>query len=216
MTTATLPPVPLPPVPDRFVPETVTYPPQQGDWTYDDYARFTPEYGDGTVASGFRYEVLEGRLVTSPTPFPKHQSIVGNLGGHLNSYLRPRRLGRVVAAPIDVLLAEKVVVQPDLVVILKDRLHIIETKNIVGPPDLLIEILSPSTAGRDVRDKFDLYARYGGREYWLVDPVAETVEVYVLRDDVYALLGRFQQGEHVASEVLPELRVAVSDVFEGP
>ena len=129
--------------------------------TYDDYAK-TPE--------DERWELLDGELIMAAAPNMKHQSVQSNTDWHVQRFVRDRDLGRVFNAPTDVVLSEHDVVQPDLVFVSSEREHIITDANIQGAPDLVVEILSPSTASRDWRDKLDLYARHGVAEYWLDGP----------------------------------------------
>lgn len=182
-------------------------PPPAGAWTYEDYARL-PD-------NGFRYEVIDGGLLMSPAPLMGHQMISAALLAALRSHVRRHRLGLVVAAPVDVQLGDRATpVQPDLVFVARERLAIVGRERIEGPPDLVVEILSPATAARDRGLKFDLYAASGVREYWLVDPDELSLEVYVLRGRAYAPLGLYRPDETAASEVLPDLKLKVKAVFE--
>jgi Uma2 family endonuclease len=182
-------------------------PPPDGAWTFDDYARL-PD-------NGFRYEVIDGALVMSPAPLMGHQIISAALMSALRAYVRRHRLGIVVAAPVDVQLGDRATpVQPDIVFVARERLHIVGRERIEGAPDLVVEILSRSTAARDRGLKFDLYAASGVREYWLADPDERTLEVYVLRGQAYAPLGSYRPGEVAASELLPSLKLKVKELFE--
>ena len=123
---------------------------------------------------------------------------------------RGRPLGQIYFAPIDVRLGDHTLV-PDIVFVSRDRLSIVGQKAIVGAPDLVVEILSPSTRRRDLGRKEELYAEYGIREYWVVDPKARSVSVYVLRDGRYKELP--QEGGIARSEVLPVLAIDVAPLF---
>ena len=181
------------------------WPPPQGEWTYDDYARL-PD-------NGMRYEVIEGDLYMSPAPRPRHQRAVGRLYTKLANYLESRSLGEALMSPIDVRFPDVAdPVQPDIVFIPADRADMVADKWIEGVPDLLIEVLSPSNPGHDRRIKFGAYARAGVREYWIVDPDARTIEVNVLRGKAFALLASFAAADEVRSEVLPGFGVTVGDV----
>ena len=182
-------------------------PPPDGAWTFDDYARL-PD-------NGFRYEVIDGALVMSPAPLVRHQTTFRQLFKHLVRHVERRRLGEVWSAPIDVVLGDRATpVQPDIVFVARERLHIVGRERIEGAPDLVVEILSRSTAARDRGLKFDLYAASGVREYWLADPDERTLEVYVLRGQAYAPLGSYRPGEVAASELLPDLKLNVKELFE--
>lgn len=183
------------------------WPPSQGMWTYDDYARL-PE-------NGFRYEVIQGALYMSPAPRPRHQRAAFRLAHLLEACLESTPAGEVYLAPIDVILPGLAdPVQPDLIFIAAERLDIVSEIRIEASPDMIAEVLSPATAQRDRTLKFDTYARAGVREYWIVDPApnARTVEVYVLRGEAYALAGTFGPGDVMVSEVLPDCGLKV-DAF---
>ena len=171
--------------------------PAQGDWTYEDYRRLPDD--------GWRYEVLRGELRMTPAPSWGHQQAVLNFGFLLKLHLREGDLGEASLAPIDILLPGGLAspVQPDVVFITRERIAIIHENFVEGAPDLVLEVLSPSNWLTDRRDKFQLYAEAGVREYWVADPKAQTIEVFVLRDGAYELLGKFGLGERARSEVLP-------------
>ncbi len=181
------------------------WPPPQGEWTYDDYARL-PD-------NGMRYEVIRGDLYMTPAPIPKHQKAVANLYGYLWEYLKKQPIGEIFFAPIDVLLPDLASpVQPDLLFITQDRLDIVKEKFIEGSPDLIVEVLSPGSHTLDRRTKFETYARAGVREYWLVDPDSRTIEIFVLRGQAYAPLGSFGPEERTRSEVLAEFGVKAAEI----
>ena len=117
-----------------------------------------------------RYELLNGELIEYPSPKEIHQSVLGNLYLILAKFIRERSLGKVYFSPFDVVLSDTNVVQPDILFISNERADIITPDNVQGAPDLVVEILSPATAERDRTVKLDLYATYGVKEYWIVDP----------------------------------------------
>ncbi len=141
-----------------------------GDLTYDDYVRLPDD--------GRRYEIIDGELEVSPAPNPRHQRVSAKFFAILHNHVEERRLGQVYYAPIDVLLARDSIVQPDLVFVAAARELIITERAIEGPPDLVVEILSPWSDRRDRVTKARLFARYGVRQYWIVDPEARTLEMY--------------------------------------
>ncbi|MCC6792702.1 MAG: Uma2 family endonuclease [Thermomicrobiales bacterium] len=141
--------------------------------TYEDLLK-TPE-GDGN-----RYELLGGEIFVTASPSKKHVWLVNLLTFELTAQLRGRNLGQVFAGPVDVRLTPHDVVVPDIVFIRQERLHIFGERCIEGAPDLIVEVLSPSTRSRDLTIKMQLYARTGVQEYWLVDPDLSTITVYVL------------------------------------
>jgi Uma2 family endonuclease len=160
-----------------------------------------------------RYEILEGDLRMVPAPEIYHQRISRNLEVALFDHIRKRDLGELLDAPCDVVLSQENVVQPDILFVCRDRLGIIGKKNIEGAPDLVIEILSESTRSRDLDIKSKLYAKYGVREYWVVDPLAKSVEVLVWTEAGYASAGVFPHTARLSSPLLPDLDLAVCNIF---
>src|SRR6266566_8559280 len=157
--------------------------PSHGSWTYDEYAALPDD--------GQRYEIVNGVLVMAPAPSPEHQAIVLEIASYLRIHIKLASLGRVFPAPIDVDLGPKNVFQPDVVVVLNTHLDRVAEKKIVGAPDLVVEVASPSTAAYDRLTKYDIYARSGVAEYWIVKPTSRTVEVLVLENREYRSLGLF-------------------------
>jgi Uma2 family endonuclease len=179
--------------------------PTQGLWTYDDYAAL-PEDGQ-------RYEIVNGVLVMAPAPSPEHQAIVVRLAHYLFAHVELAQLGRVFTSPIDVELGPKHLYQPDIVVVLKAHEGIIHEKKIVGVPDLMIEVTSPSTAAFDRLTKYEIYARAGIAEYWIVKPTARSIDVMVLDAGEYRLFGTFTGKSLLPSQVIPNLPVQVEQFF---
>ncbi len=172
--------------------------------TYADYCR-TPD--------DERYELLDGELVMVPAPSTGHQRIDTRLGALLHVFVNEKDLGEVFHAPFDVVLSETDVVQPDLLFISNERAYIITPANARGAPDLVVEILSPSTATRDRTRKRALYARYGVREYWLVDPDTRTVTVLLLDDGAFAEVARYGAGQTLTSPTLAGFTANLDDIF---
>ena len=129
---------------------------------------------------GMRYEIIDGELFMSASPIARHQVISMNLV-LLLAGLQRKFGGRVLAAPIDVVLGPHDIVVPDIIYVRKERLAIIGEARVDGAPDLIVEILSPSTRDRDLREKAMLYAKSGVASYWIVDPVEETVTLHRLK-----------------------------------
>lgn len=174
-------------------------------FTYDDY-KHTPD--------NERYELINGELIImAPAPRTAHQLVEGKLGSRLFIFVETNELGWVFFAPTDVVLSDTVVVQPDLLFISKERLRIITEDNIRGAPDLVIEIPSPSTAGRDRTIKRTLYAIHGVREYWQVDTDAKTVTVLLLGADGYELVGIYGEGQTLTSPILTGFSLNLDDIF---
>lgn len=180
--------------------------PAQARVTYEDY-RQLPE-------DGKRYEVLDGELVVSPSPSRRHQELSKRLLYHLYRHVEvEQRRGEVYHAPFDVVLAEDNVVQPDLIYVAEERKALFSQRGLEGAPDLVVEILSPSTRARDVGAKRSIYARFGVRELWLVDPERDAVDVFHLTGRDLALVASQARDGTLRSAVLPELRVDLASVF---
>ncbi len=161
-----------------------------------------------------RRELIYGDFYLLPSPSTRHQFILASLGVNLVSFVRGNALGVVVWAPMDVVLSDLNVVQPDILYISNERRDIITENNISGAPDLVVEILSPSTASRDRELKLNLYARFGAREYWIVDPDGSSVQVRDLGVGGYDTIRSYDSGE-VESLVIPEFRIAIDEIFAG-
>ena len=179
--------------------------PPQGSWTYEVYA--------GLPDDGHRYEIVNGVLVMAPAPDLGHQSIVLRLSYYLFAHAELAGLGRVFAGPVDVELGSKNVFQPDVVVILNAHLDRMTQKKIIGAPDLVVEVASPSTAAYDRLTKYERYAHAGITEYWIVKPTTRTVEVLVLEHGEYRSLGIFHGQQTLPSRVVPGLPVRVEQFF---
>ena len=149
-----------------------------------------------------RYELLHGALVMAPAPREIHQSILGRLHIDMGVFLDEHNLGYIYFSPFDVVLSDENVVQPDLLFISNERAHIITPENIQGAPDLVVEILSPATAERDRSVKFELYAQHGVHEYWIVDPDARTITVFLLDGGAFEEVDTYSEGETLTSPML--------------
>ena len=174
--------------------------------TYEDYAA-TPE--------GDRYELIDGELIVAAAPNIPHQSTQSNVDWRVQTFVRNHDLGTVFNAPTDVVLSEHDTVQPDLMFVSKERERIITRANIQGAPDLVVEILSPSSIRRDWRDKFDMYERHGVREYWLIDPDRRMAWVFMLREGVFEEAGRYGEDDTLVSPTLSGFELELTEVF-GP
>ena len=161
---------------------------------------------------GDRHELIDGELFVTPVPVTTHQRVSINLTLALGSYAHGEGLGEVHAASSGVRFQPDTLVVPDLCFVAQGRLHIVGEKTIDGPPDLIIEILSPGTRRRDLTVKRSLYARFGVKEYWLVDPDAKSVTVLTLTDGQFAPVPQRDDGV-VRSLVLPELVLTLAQVF---
>ena len=136
-------------------------------------------------SDGKRYELHEGEIYMTAAPRPRHQQVVANLHLILAAHVRRLGLGEVFLSPIDVILADVTVVEPDLVYLEAARLGRVSDRGIEGPPTLAIEVLSPTTAAADRGVKLQLSAKYGVPHYWIVDPDARIIETYRLAGSSY-------------------------------
>ena len=179
--------------------------PKQGLWTYNDYAALPDD--------GQHYEIVNGVLFMTPSPSIAHQEAAFEIASYLRTHVKLAGLGRVFMSPVDVELAPNVVVQPDVVVVLNASLGKITATRIIGAPELVVEVASPSTSGYDRREKQDAYARAGVLEYWVANIEARAVEVLVLEAGIYHSLGVFQGKATLPSQVLPEFAALVEQFF---
>ena len=162
---------------------------------------------------GRRYEIYDGEVFVVPSPLPFHQLVAQNLEDMFRAWVR-RHGGIVLISPIDIVLSEYDVVQPDLVFFTPARQHLVRLKQAIRvPPDIAVEILSPSTAATDRGRKMQLLARYGVPEYWLVDPDARTVEAYRLRGGIYGLVQSASGADAVRSVEAPGLECPLAELF---
>jgi len=180
--------------------------PPQGQWSYADYLRLPDD--------GRRYEIIEGVLYVANAPCYEHQYTVGEVAFALRLVVKQHQSGVVLEAPFEVHLAEKTkAVQPDVLFIRTENQPAVGTQVFEGVPDLVVEVISPSSIRLDRTVKFDAYERAGVPEYWIVDPKARLVEVYTLARGEYALLGQYTGDEIVTSQVLAGLQVKASTLF---
>jgi len=150
-----------------------------------------------------------------PAPREVHQRASGGLFVALWSFARDHQLGRVYGAPFEVILSDLATpVQPDILFISAERVdEIVTPLRVEGPPDLIVEILPPSNWMDDRRLKFELYEDAGVREYWIVGTDKPAIEVFVLQQGSYQLLGRWGADETARSEVLAGFEVVIEDIF---
>lgn len=184
-----------------------THPARRG-WSYAEFARLPDD--------GNRYEVIDGELCVTPAPNPIHTRIAFKLASLLEAFVALHRLGWVTPAPVDVLLGDDDYVQPDVVFVRRERGVDITERGIEVPPDLVVEVLSPSTAFRDRGVKRERYAAFGVPEYWIIDPVAHRAEVYRLAEesDVPAIVAT-ERFEWQPVPGGPVMTVVLSDFIHG-
>ncbi len=162
---------------------------------------------------GNLYEILDGELIMAAAPNLRHQEVALNIANIMRAFVRSKKLGKVFISPVDVVLGDDLT-EPDVVFVSKEHKEIMGRERITGAPDLVVEVLSLSTSMRDLRYKWDLYARSGVHEYWVVNPEAETVEVLTLVEGAYQrhLLAE-NEGAVITSKILDGFSVPLADVF---
>ncbi len=163
---------------------------------------------------GKRYEIIEGELFVTPAPRSLHQVVVANLHLALGQFVKDKGLGRVFVAPLDVVLSEFDVVEPDLLYISKARGSQLTEANLRGAPDLAVEILSETTAKVDRTAKLKLYARFGVQEYWIIDPEGPSVEIYRRRQKRLALVSNLSEGDTLTSPLFPGFSLLLHQLVE--
>ena len=179
--------------------------------TYDDFVQFPDD--------GKRHEIIDGVHYVTPSPRLRHQDLVGRLYIEIALYLRTHpSAGRVFLSPLDVVLSYYDVVEPDLLFIAADQAGIMTEKNIQGAPALVVEVLSKSTRKRDAQTKRRLFERTGVREYWLVDPELDTVQIF--RPSADKRLSRVEElsaedGGTLTTPLLPGCAIDIRELFRA-
>ena len=174
-------------------------------YTYEDYAK-TPE--------GEWFEVHDGEIIPRQPTTTAHQRVSVKLGARVGAFIDGRKLGEAYWRPLDVVLTDCDIVQPDFLFVSNERRGVITELNLRGAPDLAVEILSPSTAAYDKGYKRDLYEKHGVKEYWMADMDSRTITVLRLNAaGVFELVGVYGEGDMFESSVLAGFAVRVSEVF---
>lgn len=178
--------------------------PSQTRYTYNDYLHL-PEDN--------RYEIIDGALYMVPAPLTYHQKVSIKLASILNEHAEERTLGEVYPTPIDVIFTDSDIVQPDIIFISNENMSILKRENVQGAPDLVVEILSPSSRKRDREQKHELYSRFGVKEYWITDPDSQMIDLYTLQNQSLILHNSYQQADTLQSIILPELSFPLTSIF---
>ncbi|HEV2107853.1 MAG TPA: Uma2 family endonuclease [Thermomicrobiales bacterium] len=175
-------------------------------WTYADLLAMPEDMSR-------RYEILGGELFVSPSPNIAHQVVLYELYLRLAMHVRERDLGYLLAGPVDVRRSEYEVVVPDILFVRKERAHIIRLgeQSITEPPDLMVEVVSPSSQRRDRTQKLALYAAFGVQEYWIVDPLRRAFAAFSLRDGTYEPLP--EERGVFRSRVVEGFEINLADLF---
>jgi len=179
--------------------------PAQGSWTYEDYCRIPDD--------GKRYEVIRGVLHVSPSPGARHQRVLMHLLWELHRYVASKGLGEVLVSPFDVQLPGLATpIEPDIIYVSRERAPIVKEPYILGPPDLVVEVLSPSNTRQYLRTRLEVFAEGGIEECWVVDPDARRIDVHVREGTLYRLHGSFGADDTARSKVLGGFEVPVASV----
>ena len=173
-------------------------------YTYDDYANL-PE--------GKPYRLINGNLVMSPSPTVYHQQILLKISVSLSNYLEKNKVGTLLVSPMDVYFEEHETYQPDIIFISNEREKIIGEKKIEGAPDLVIEILSESSAYYDLKHKKNIYEKHNVKEYWIVDPIDKSIEIYENKDHSFGLVYKGKNKGEIKSKILPNLGSKLEKIF---
>jgi Uma2 family endonuclease len=173
--------------------------------TYEDFAALPDD--------GNRYELHEGELSVTPAPGARHQLTIGNLYLILAPYVRASGRGQIFLSPFDCIMTNITVVEPDLVYIDDARLTLLSERALEGSPTLAIEVVSPYSIRIDRRRKLALYAAHDVTWYWIVDPLARTIEAYRLVDGAYQLDAKLEGEEGRALPPFPDLPLIPSEVW---
>ncbi len=172
--------------------------------TYDDYCRLPN--------NGRRYEIIDGELFVTPSPRRAHQKVVTQLSYHLVEFVTRQGHGEVYVAPFDVVFSLFDVVEPDILYVSRERASVVTEKNVQGAPDLMVEVLSESTAEIDRTTKLKLYARYGVQEYWLIDPEECTAEIYRREPQGFERVASLQPSDSLTTPLLPGFSVTLREL----
>jgi Uma2 family endonuclease len=164
---------------------------------------------------GRRYELYDGEVFVVPAPFLRHQIVQHRIAEMIYGYA-DRHGGVAGQAPLDIVFSEHNALQPDVVYFSPDRAHLVDINRVIrDAPNLCVEVLSPSTAATDRGKKMQTFARYGVREYWIVDPVAESIEIYELDGAAYDLRLTATGDKSISPSVMPGLTFSPVSLFPG-
>jgi Uma2 family endonuclease len=173
--------------------------------TYDEVASWPDD--------GRRYELYDGEVSVVPAPLPRHQLAMLELQDRLRDYVTVHG-GLVIVSPIDIVFSAINVLQPDIVVFTAARRHLVQLDEAIRvPPDVVVEVLSPSTAANDRGRKMGVFERFGVPEYWMLDPAAERIEIRRLRAGRFAAPEVVPRGGRFESGVLPRFSCGVDSLF---
>ena len=185
----------------------------KGKLTYADYA---------AKPDGERWELIDGVLYQMAAgASARHQEVAENLGDLIGDHTRPRRMGRIYHPRFDLILPGETAVEPDLMYVSVARRGIITPRGCEGPPDVVVEVLSPSNSCHDLERKRELYARHGVPEYLMLEPYQEFVlalaePVVNAGEGSYGTEKLYRPGDTLTIAAFPGLEIAVADIFAEP
>lgn len=165
------------------------------------------------LPEGSPYQLINGDLVMTPAPTTYHQIILMNLSNEIYNYVRKHKLGQVIVSPVDVYFSDVETYQPDIVFIRNENLKIIGEKRIEAAPDLIIEILSESTAYYDLKHKKNVYEKTGVKEYWIVDPMDKNIETYENVNKEFIKLQKANINDVIKSKVITGFALSAGEIF---
>jgi Uma2 family endonuclease len=176
--------------------------------TLEDYMLFPDD--------GQRHELIDGEHYVSPSPLMRHQRIILRLAAAISNHLEVHPTGEVFVAPFTTILSKHDVVEPDLLYVSNQRRHVLDKGDWVrGAPDLVVEVLSPSTRRRDETIKREAYERTGVDEYWLVDPEQDAVTIHRRQDDTFVRVAELTRadGDVLSTPLMPGLELALAKIL---
>jgi Uma2 family endonuclease len=160
-----------------------------------------------------RYEIRNYQLVDMPSPNIKHQRIVKHVTRKLDKFVESFKLGEVFVSPLDVILDNGNVCEPDVLFVSSINKNIVTLKNIMGAPDLVVEVVSKGAVVRDYIEKRNDYERFGVKEYWLIDPLNETIIVYSMKNSVYKVFSSIEEQGVASSKILEGFELSFEEIF---
>jgi Uma2 family endonuclease len=159
------------------------------------------------------FELLAGEIMKQNYPSFKHQQVSMKMILKFGNFITKKNLGTLLHPPFGVVLDDFNAPQPDLIFVSTAKQAIIQAEGVFGVPDLLVEIISPSSIKTDKFDKYKIYEKFGVAEYWLIDPKNQSIEVYSLQNSKYELAAFGVEKGKVQSVVIQGLEIEVSEIF---
>jgi len=172
--------------------------------TYADYLK-TPEGG--------KFQLIAGEIIEMTSPSLYHQEVLLNLVSEFRNFLLKNRIGKVFVAPLDVYFSDTEVYQPDILILLNENFSKMKESKIEGAPDLVVEVLSPSTAYYDLKHKKSIYEKQGVREYWVVDPIDKTLDIFENKNTKFQLIAELTKTDTAKSQLLAGMEIELEGIF---